>query len=43
MSFKLELDDMKKGINECYTNPCENQGTCVDLVDGYKCLCMPGQ
>lgn len=26
-------------IDECLSNPCRNNGSCVDLVDGYKCLC----
>lgn len=29
-------------INDCEENPCLNDGTCVDLVDGYKCNCLPG-
>lgn len=27
-------------INECASNPCLNQGTCIDDVAGYKCNCM---
>lgn len=27
-------------INECASNPCLNQGTCIDDVAGYKCVCM---
>lgn len=26
-------------INECASNPCLNQGTCIDDVAGYKCNC----
>ena len=26
-------------INECASDPCQNGGTCVDMVDGYECLC----
>lgn len=29
-------------MNDCEENPCANDGTCVDLVDGYKCNCLPG-
>lgn len=29
-------------IDECRSDPCVNGGTCTDLVDGYKCTCMPG-
>ena len=28
-------------INECSSNPCLNNGTCLDGVNGYKCNC-PG-
>ena len=26
-------------IDECLSNPCLNNGTCVDLVNGYNCSC----
>ena len=26
-------------IDECLPRPCVNGGTCVDLIDGYRCLC----
>lgn len=26
-------------IDECLPQPCVNGGTCVDLVDGYRCQC----
>lgn len=26
-------------INECASNPCLNQGTCIDGVAAYKCIC----
>ena len=29
--------------NECLSNPCMNQGTCLDERGGYRCLCMPGK
>jgi hypothetical protein len=29
-------------INECSSNPCKNDGACVDLVNGYKCTCVAG-
>uniref|UniRef100_A0AC35FA40 EGF-like domain-containing protein n=1 Tax=Panagrolaimus sp. PS1159 TaxID=55785 RepID=A0AC35FA40_9BILA len=25
--------------NECQQNPCQNGGTCIDLVSKYQCLC----
>merc|ERR1719285_1078609 len=29
-------------IDDCASNPCENQGTCIDLVNGYSCSCAGG-
>jgi hypothetical protein len=29
-------------INECESSPCSRNGECVDLVNGYKCICYPG-
>uniref|UniRef100_A0A8D3A0F8 Uncharacterized protein n=1 Tax=Scophthalmus maximus TaxID=52904 RepID=A0A8D3A0F8_SCOMX len=28
--------------NECASNPCQNQGDCVDQVNGYSCDCRMG-
>lgn len=29
-------------INECASLPCQNDGTCSDLVNGYTCACAVG-
>ena len=29
-------------INECEPNPCNNNGTCVDEINDYKCTCKAG-
>lgn len=29
----------KADFNECDSNPCQHGGTCVDLYDGYECIC----
>ena len=29
-------------IDECATNPCLNNGTCVDLLNSYYCNCSAG-
>ena len=29
-------------INECSSQPCQNGGRCVDVVNGYICNCLPG-
>ena len=35
MFFFLDTDD-------CYPNPCLNNGTCTDEVNDYNCTCVPG-
>ena len=29
-------------FDECESSPCENDGTCIDGVDGYVCDCEDG-
>lgn len=29
-------------IDECSSSPCNNSGTCKDLVNGFSCSCMAG-
>lgn len=29
-------------INECLSQPCQNGGTCIDLINTYKCSCPRG-
>ena len=29
-------------IDECESDPCENEGTCEDEVNAYTCACAPG-
>ncbi|XP_065944898.1 sushi, nidogen and EGF-like domain-containing protein 1 isoform X2 [Magallana gigas] len=33
-----EIDD----IDDCILNPCQNNGTCTDLVNDYQCYCVAG-
>ena len=28
--------------DDCYPNPCLNNGTCIDGVNDYNCTCVPG-
>ncbi|XP_018413790.1 PREDICTED: protein crumbs homolog 2-like [Nanorana parkeri] len=29
-------------IDECTSSPCQNGGTCIDLINGYECQCERG-
>ncbi len=29
-------------IDECASNPCQNNGSCIDGVNGYNCSCVAG-
>jgi hypothetical protein len=29
-------------MNDCYPDPCQNVGTCVDGIDSYTCSCPTG-
>ena len=29
-------------VNECESSPCKHGGTCVDLVEGFRCNCPHG-
>lgn len=29
-------------IDDCETNKCKNNATCVDLIEGYQCKCQGG-
>ena len=29
-------------IDECASQPCQNNGKCTDGINGYSCTCEPG-
>lgn len=29
-------------IDECEVQPCQNNGTCIDLINNYQCYCTDG-
>lgn len=35
-------DLCEEDLNECDSSPCLNNGTCLDVVNGYFCSCRPG-
>ena len=39
---KSKNDQHISDINECLSIPCQHNGTCVDVVNGYYCLCDHG-
>ena len=30
------------GVNECFSSPCQNAGTCIDGINEYNCICITG-
>ena len=32
----------KRKLQECDSSPCENGGSCMDLIGYYSCSCLPG-
>jgi len=29
-------------VDDCATRPCQNGGTCHDLINSFRCSCPPG-
>ena len=29
-------------MDECASDPCQNNATCVDLINEFRCDCVPG-
>ena len=29
-------------VDSCRSNPCLNQGACINIMDDYSCLCTEG-
>lgn len=42
LMFPLQLYVISLDRRECLSNPCLNEGTCIEQVNGYQCRCMPG-
>ena len=39
MSFIISLS---LDINECVSQPCGNNASCLDKLNGFQCACLPG-
>uniref|UniRef100_A0AAY4CTR2 Sushi, von Willebrand factor type A, EGF and pentraxin domain-containing protein 1 n=1 Tax=Denticeps clupeoides TaxID=299321 RepID=A0AAY4CTR2_9TELE len=33
---------LMQAFHECFLNPCQNKGTCIEVGVGYICTCQPG-
>lgn len=42
LCFHNKLSLLYTDINDCQPDPCENNGTCIDLVNDYQCDCVAG-
>jgi len=40
--FIKQIINLYLDINDCYPDPCQYYGTCVDGVDSYTCNCPAG-
>lgn len=44
--FNISYDFLKfkfiSDTNNCIGNPCDNGGTCIDVINGYYCSCLNG-
>ncbi len=38
----LYIHHLITDVDECASNPCQNNGICDDGVNGYSCECQPG-
>ena len=38
----ISLNNSLADVDECSSNPCLNDGTCIDDVNSFSCLCADG-
>lgn len=38
----FEGDRCETNIDDCVTNRCQNNATCVDEIESYSCRCQEG-
>ena len=41
-SLKFNSTLIFSDIDECASDPCQNNATCVDLINEFRCDCVPG-
>lgn len=41
-SSPISGSNCEENLDECMSNPCQNDGICHDKDNGYICTCMPG-
>lgn len=41
-SDKYGVRSLTIDIDECASQPCQNNGSCIDLINGYQCNCLNG-
>lgn len=39
---RITFYDYETDKNECSSGPCQNNGTCLDLINRFQCRCVPG-
>ena len=42
MQLRIHMLLMSLDIDDCQSDPCQNNGTCRDLVNDYRCDCVAG-
>ena len=41
-TISCPYEDRFFNVDECASDPCQHDATCVDGVDEFTCLCVPG-
>ena len=39
---KLHFSNPSSDIDECASSPCQNGGSCTDIINGHTCNCVDG-
>ncbi|KAK3092689.1 hypothetical protein FSP39_005908 [Pinctada imbricata] len=41
-AYSMSKQAGNRDVNECLTDPCQNNATCENFYGGFKCHCIPG-